>query len=198
MLCLFYFSARALSTSFNDTPELASRPFSAGRDGFVLSEGAGVIVLESDEHALRRGATPLGVLRGVGLAGEAHHITAPSSDGEGAWRSMRAAMQTAGVKSVNELSFFNAHATSTPLGDAAECEAMQRLLPHASDPTLTTHPLFVTSNKGCVGHMIGAAGGVEAAVTVQSLRTVWALFLHLSPSPSFIFLTWYNYSLFRA
>ncbi len=151
---------RALSTR-NDEPEAASRPYDKGRDGFVLGEGAGILVLETEEHAAARGATVRARLAGAGLASDAHHVTAPDPTGAGAGRSITAALRDAGV-APDEVGHVNAHATSTPLGDIAEVRALTR--------ALGTHRPPVTAVKSCTGHLLGAAGAVEALVSVLSLQ----------------------------
>jgi len=150
---------RALSTSFNATPAQASRPFDAARDGFVMGEGAAVLVLESAAHAAKRGATPLALLTGFGQTADAGHMTL--ADGTGSRRAMELALAEAGLQPT-QISAINAHATSTPLGDAQEAETIAALF-GASIPTSAT--------KGATGHLLGAAGSLEAVLSIQSLRT---------------------------
>ena len=156
-------SARALSASFNDAPEKASRPFDSGRDGFVLSEGAGILVLEEYERARARGANIYCLLSGYGMSADGYHITAPLEDGRGAARSMTNAMNDAGV-AADEVDYVNAHGTSTPLGDIAETRAIHLALTSAATSTA------VSSTKSMTGHLLGAAGGVEAIFTVLAMR----------------------------
>jgi 3-oxoacyl-[acyl-carrier-protein] synthase II len=151
---------RALSTR-NDEPEAASRPYDKARDGFVLGEGAGVLVLEREEFAAARGARVHAYLGGAGLAADAHHVTAPDPSGDGAARSVVAALRDAGVSAV-DIGHVNAHATSTPLGDVAEARAL--------GIALGSHRPAVTATKSCTGHLLGAAGAVEAIATVVALR----------------------------
>ncbi len=154
---------RALSTAFNDTPEKASRPYDRDRDGFVMGEGAGVVVLEEYEHAKRRGARIYAEVIGYGLSGDAYHISAPSSDGDGAYRCMTSAMKRAGI-AASDLDYINAHGTSTPLGDEIELGAAQRLLVDAASR------VSMSSTKSCTGHLLGAAGAIEAIFCVLAIR----------------------------
>jgi 3-oxoacyl-[acyl-carrier-protein] synthase II len=150
---------RAISTR-NDDPEHASRPFDIDRDGFVLGEGAGVVVLEREDHARARGAKIYGVLAGVGMSNDAYHITAPEPNGEGSSRAIAKALRSAGL-SAADIGHVNAHATSTPVGDLAEANTILR--------ALGDHPV-VTATKSMTGHMLGAAGAVEAIATVLAIR----------------------------
>ena len=156
-------SCRALSTSFNDEPERASRPYDKQRDGFVMGEGAGIVVLEEYEHAEARGAKIYGEVVGYGLSGDAYHITAPAMDGDGAYRCMKAALKRAGIEA-SEIDYINAHGTSTPLGDEIELGAVTRLVGNAAGK------ITMSSTKSAIGHLLGAAGSVEAIFSLLAIR----------------------------
>jgi len=155
-------AARALSSAYTDNPEQASRPFDSGRDGFVMGEGAGILVIEELEHALARGATPIVELVGYGTTADAYHMTAGPEDGDGAKRAMQAAIRQAGINA-SEIQHLNAHATSTPVGDKGELAAIKAVFG-------TENRIAVTSTKSATGHLLGAAGGIEAIFTALALR----------------------------
>jgi 3-oxoacyl-[acyl-carrier-protein] synthase II len=162
-MCIGGFGAmRALSTR-NDQPERASRPFDAARDGFVVGEGSGMLILEALEHAQRRGAPILAEIAGYGMTGDAYHITQPAEGGDGAYRVMKVAVEQVGV-ALEEVSYINAHGTSTPIGDAIETTAIKRLFGPAA------YKIPISSTKSMTGHLLGGAGGLEAGISVLALR----------------------------
>ncbi|HXM00390.1 MAG TPA: beta-ketoacyl-ACP synthase II [Rhizomicrobium sp.] len=156
-------ACRALSTNFNDTPQKASRPYDRDRDGFVMGEGAGMVMLEEYEHAKARGAKIYAELTGYGLSGDAHHITAPAEDGDGGFRAMQMALKRAGL-AASDIDYVNAHGTSTPLGDEIELKAVERLFGNAAGK------MSMSSTKSSIGHLLGAAGAVEAIFCVLAMR----------------------------
>lgn len=160
---------KALSTKFNDTPELASRPFDRDRDGFVIGEGAGILVLEELQHALARKAHMYAEVRGYGLSGDANHITQPAPDGIGARLAMERAMRAAGAKA-SDIAYINAHATSTPLGDLVEQKAIAAVFGGQVADKSRPEQIAVSSTKGATGHLLGAAGAVEAIFTILAIK----------------------------
>ena len=158
-----FIACRAMSTNFNDTPERASRPYDKDRDGFVMGEGAAALVLEEYEHAKARGAQIYAEVSGYGLAGDAFHITSPAPDGDGGFRAMKGAIGHAGIDP-SDIDYINAHGTSTPVGDEIELGAVERMLGQAAGK------VSMSSTKSAIGHLLGAAGAVEAAFTALAIR----------------------------
>ena len=156
-------ACKALSTRFNDSPQIASRPYDKDRDGFVMGEGAGVVVLEEYEHAKKRGAKIYAEVIGYGMSGDAYHVTSPAPDGNGGYRAMQAALKRANI-SINDVDYVNAHGTSTPMGDELELKAVERLFANRE------HPLKMSSTKSSTGHLLGAAGAIEAIFSVLAIR----------------------------
>jgi 3-oxoacyl-[acyl-carrier-protein] synthase II len=156
-------ACKALSTRFNDSPKMASRPYDKDRDGFVMGEGAGVVVLEEYEHAKARGAKIYAEVIGYGMSGDAYHVTSPAPDGNGGYRAMQAALKRANI-SIDDIDYVNAHGTSTPMGDELELKAVERLFANRQKP------LIMSSTKSSTGHLLGAAGAIEAIFSVLAIR----------------------------
>lgn len=158
-----FVACRAMTTGYNDTPEKASRPYDAGRDGFLMGEGAGALVLEEYEHAKARGAKIYGEVKGYGLSGDAYHITSPAPDGDGGYRAMKSAFKNSGLDAA-DIGYVNAHGTSTPMGDEIEVRAVERLFGDHADN------MCMSATKSMTGHLLGAAGAIEAIFTILALR----------------------------
>lgn len=170
--------ARSLATAYNDKPQAACRPFDADREGFVIAEGAAVCVLEELEHAKARGANIYAEISGYGCSGDAYHMTAPREDGHGAYLAMKKALKSAGIKP-SQVDYVNAHATSTQVGDAAEAAAIKRLM-LGEEGVSSESQVTVSSTKGSIGHLLGAAGAIEALFCILAIHEVSS-----SPSPIF-------------
>jgi 3-oxoacyl-[acyl-carrier-protein] synthase II len=162
--------SRSLSTAYNDKPSVSSRPFDRDRAGFVIAEGAAVVVLEELEHAKARGAEIYAEVRGYGCSGDAYHMTAPREDGHGALLAMKRALKNAGIQPKN-IDYINAHATSTPLGDSAENAAIETLM-LGEEGVGTASQISVSSTKGAIGHLLGAAGAIEAIFSILAIKEV--------------------------
>jgi len=158
-----FVACRAMTTGYNDEPEKASRPYDKGRDGFLMGEGSGAVVLEEYEHAKARGAKIYAEFKGYGLSGDAYHITSPAPEGEGGYRAMKAALRNSGLEA-SDIGYVNAHGTSTPMGDELEIKAVERLL---GDDAKTT---CMSSTKSSTGHLLGAAGAIETIFSILALR----------------------------
>ena len=158
-----FVACRAMTTNYNDTPEKASRPYDAGRDGFLMGEGAGAVVLEEYEHAKARGANIIAEFRGYGMSGDAHHITSPAPDGNGGYRAMKMALDGAGMNPA-DIQYVNAHGTSTPVGDEIEVRAVERLFGEVAGG------LSMSSTKSMTGHLLGAAGAIETVFSILAVR----------------------------